>query len=290
MSKTGLWAIAGVAVLTLFYLVYLAATFEAPTGTTTVVLPVAAPQETAPAREIPQPAMPSTAVTSAPDAATVSGNSAVAVAPAPVEVPVFEAPELSIANLPPLNDSDSFVLEGLQAIQNSVAIVPLLANEQFVRKFVVFVENVSREGFPQTELPYRPLEQEMPVTNIDDNLFLMAPAAHARFDQVVDTFIAMDTEQILILYRTLSPLLQQAYAEIGFRDENFDDTLRRALMEVVNATPPEGPFQLVKPSVMYLYADSSIENLSEVNKQLIRLGPENTAKLQDKLRQFLRQL
>jgi hypothetical protein len=41
---------------------------------------------------------------------------------------------------------------------------------------------------------------------------------------------------------------------------------------------------------MYLYADSRIENLPAVNKQLIRLGPENAAKLQDQLRQFVLEL
>ena len=39
MSKFGLWVVAAIAVFTLLYLVYLAATFEAPTGTTTVVVP-----------------------------------------------------------------------------------------------------------------------------------------------------------------------------------------------------------------------------------------------------------
>ena len=39
MSKSGLWAIAAIACLTLLYLVYLAATFEAPAGRTTAVIP-----------------------------------------------------------------------------------------------------------------------------------------------------------------------------------------------------------------------------------------------------------
>jgi hypothetical protein len=85
-------------------------------------------------------------------------------------------------------------------------------------------------------------------------------------------------------------LFQQAYAEIGFRDVNFDDTLRRAITNVLSTADVEGPFQLVKPSVMYLYADASIENLQEVHKQLIRIGPENTEKLKAKLRQILIQL
>jgi hypothetical protein len=39
-----------------------------------------------------------------------------------------------------------------------------------------------------------------------------------------------------------------------------------------------------------LYADASIENLQEVHKQLIRIGPENTEQLKAKLRQILIQL
>lgn len=290
MSKTGLWAIAGVAVLTLLYLVYLAATFEAPEGTTTVAIAPPTVPTPVPVRETPSPALQTSPVQSTPDAATVNSNSPVVVAPVPVEVPAVAEPSGPDIELPTLNDSDTFVLEGLRAMQNGVALVRLLANEQLVRKFVVFVENVSRGGFPQTELPYRAIGQEMPVSNIDDDLYVMDAGAHARFDQVINTFVALDTDQAMSLYRTLSPLFQQAYAEIGFRDVNFDDTLRSALTRVISANVVEGPFQLVKPSVMYLYADSRIESLQAVNKQLIRLGPQNSEKLKDKLRQFLQQL
>lgn len=290
MSKTGLWAIAGVAVVTLLYLVYLAATFVAPQGTTTVSIPAPVAETQAPVQEVPRPVLQSSQVQSAPAVAAVSSDTPVAVAPTPIEVPAVAVPETPEINLPPLNESDSFVLDGLRAMQNGVALVRLLANEQLVRKFVVYVENVSRGGFPQTELPYRPLGKEMPVSNIDDNLYVMDPSAHARFDDVVNTFVALDTQQAMVFYRALSPLFQQAYAEIGFRDVNFDDTMRRALTRVISASDVEGPLQLVKPKVMYLYADSRIETLSAVNKQLVRLGPENSEKLKDKLRQFLQEL
>ena len=54
-----------------------------------------------------------------------------------------------------------------------MALVNALAEDQIVRKFVVFVENISRGEFPQTGLPYKGLGQEMPVSEIDDNLFVM---------------------------------------------------------------------------------------------------------------------
>jgi len=115
-------------------------------------------------------------------------------------------------------------------------------------------------------------------------------ASHARFDQVIDTFIAIDSDAAMGFYRMLSPLFQQAYAEIGFREVSFDETLRDAINIVLRTSHIDGPYQLVKPSVMFLYADASIENLQEVHKQLIRIGPNNAAQLKVKLRQFLTQL
>jgi len=291
MSKTGLWAIAGVAVFTLLYLVYLAFTFETPQGTTTVVIPAPAsiqPEEPPPATV--RPSQPQTRVLQPEPEPPVLASGDVVVAPPPVEISPPEPVQIPTVQLPSLNESDEFLFAELRALQNGAALLRTLASEQIVRKFVVLVENLSRGEFPQTGLPYRRLGQEMPVSNIDENLFLMDESAFARFDQVIDTFVAIDTDQAMTLYRMVSPLFQQAYGEIGYRDVNFDDTLRSAIRNVLRTSNVEGPYQLVKPSVMYLYADASIENLQDVHKQLIRIGADNSDKLKAKLRQFLMQL
>ncbi|MCH8265505.1 MAG: DUF3014 domain-containing protein [Proteobacteria bacterium] len=291
MSKFGLWAIAGIAVSTLLYLVYTAFTFEAPAGTTTVVI---APPGLQPIVEQPPPSnLPEIRLQPEPEPPVIAASEPV-VETLPVEVvepePVAAEPDSAVVQLPKLNDSDSFVFEGLRAFSNGVAVIRLLASDQLVRKFVVLVDNISRGEYPQTGLPYRGIEQEMPVQNIDENLFVMDASAHGRFDQIIDIFVALDTDQAVTLYRTLSPLFQQAYAEIGFRNVNFDDTLRSAVNIILRTPYIEGPYQLVKPSVMYLYADASIENLQNVQKQLIRIGPENTEKVKAKLRDFVLQL
>ena len=228
-----------------------------------------------------------------PPPVAVTAIEEVEVAPPPEEVEIVVEPEVNIEDdadvmqLPSLNGSDSFVFDGLRAIQNGAVLVDLLARDQIVRKFVVFVENISRGEFPQTGLPYRALGQDMPVRNIDDNLFVMDESAHARFDYAVQTFVSLDAESAMAFYRTLSPLFQQAYAEIGFRNVSFDDTLRAAINNVLRTTNMEGPYQLVRPSIMYLYADASIENLQEVHKQLLRIGADNTILLKAKLREFV---
>jgi len=292
MSKFGIWVVAAIAVFTLLYLVYLAATFEAPTGTTTVIVPATAVQSVAEPAPVITPTLPQTRLQPREEPPAVAATPVIIDAPVEVEIaaPILEDLPTALVELPSLNDSDDFVFEGLRALQNGAALIRVLADEQLIRSIVVFVDNISRGEFPQTSLPYQRIEQEMSVRNIDENLFVMEANAHDRFNQLIDTFVAVDTDQAMTLYRTLQPLFQQAYAEIGSRNVNFDDTLRSAINAVLRSPNTEGPYQLVKPSVMFLYADASIENREEMQKQLIRIGPENTEKLKAKLRQFSEQL
>ena len=307
MAKSGLFVIAAVAILTLFSLVYFALTVDSPEGTTTLVIepPVSVVENSPTSSPSPAPStqpnspLPQIRLQPQQEPASVAiSEPEIAMLPEEVEQaeltpepePELDEYDTNAIELPNLTDSDPFVFETLQTLQNGIALVNALAEDQIVRKFVVFVENISRGEFPQTGLPYKGLGQEMPVSEIDDNLFVMDQVAHSRFDQVVGTFVETDTDAAVIIYRMLSPLFQQAYAEIGFRNVSFDETLRAAINNVLRTTNMEGPYQLVKPSVMYLYADSSIENLAEVHKQLLRIGPDNTSALKAKLREFLTRL
>ena len=278
MSKAGIWSIAAIAVCTFLYLVYLAVAFEPPRGTTTVILPTPAAEiEVIEPRPVPTRITPSTPAAAA----------SVEVEPIVVDVVEVEAPVAEAAvDLPRLNGSDSFVAEKISELSSGTSLLGYLVDEQLVRRAVVLVENISRGQYPQTALPYKPIVEEMQVSSDDGRLFTMEAASYTRFDAAVAAFVALDTEQTVGLYRLLSPLLQQAYAEIGFRDAEFEQALIKAIDAVLSAPEIEGPFQLVKPSVMYLYADTRLEELANMNKQLIRLGPENSARLKAKLREF----
>lgn len=278
MSKAGIWSIAAIAVCTFLYLVYLAVAFEPPRGTTTVILPTPAAEiEVIEPRPVPTRITPSTPAAAA----------SVEVEPIVVDVVEVEASVAEAAvDLPRLNDSDSFVAEKISELSSGTSLLGYLVDEQLVRRAVVLVENISRGQYPQTALPYKPIVEEMQVSSDDGRLFTMEAASYTRFDAAVAAFVALDTEQTVGLYRLLSPLLQQAYAEIGFRDAEFEQALIKAIDAVLSAPEIEGPFQLVKPSVMYLYADTRLEELANMNKQLIRLGPENSARLKAKLREF----
>ncbi len=284
MKKIGFLIIAGVAILSLVALVWLSLGSSEPSGaTTTFTVDAPVPQRPEPA---PAPASRTIAPPVTPAATAVEPPAE----PEPViEAPVEPEPEPAgpEVELPGLNGSDGFVRERLQALSGGAALLGLITDEQLIRRFVVFVENISRHEFPQTDLPYRPIGADMPVRELDQNLFLMEEGAHSRFDGFIDAMTAVDTGQAYALYILLRPLFQQAYAEIGYRGRDFDDTLRLAINNVLQATDSEGPYQLVKPSVMYLFADSELENADAVHKQLIRIGPRNSTRLMGKLAEFV---
>lgn len=284
MKKIGFLIIAGVAILSLVALVWLSLGSSEPSGaTTTFTVDAPVPQRPEPA---PAPASRTIAPPVTPAVTAVEPPAE----PEPViEATVEPAPEPAgpEVELPGLNSSDGFVRERLQALSDGAALLSLITDEQLIRRFVVFVENISRHEFPQTDLPYRSIGADMPVRELDRNLFLMEEGAHGRFDGFIDAMTAVDTGQAYALYTLLRPLFQQAYAEIGYRSRDFDDTLRLAINNVLQATDSEGPYQLVKPSVMYLFADSELENADAVHKQLIRIGPRNSTRLMGKLAEFV---
>jgi hypothetical protein len=185
--------------------------------------------------------------------------------------------------LPPLNDSDGAVLTRLAGLEMGASLLRMLAPDDIIRKFVVFTYNVAQGELPQVDYPLRDVEGDVVVQEIDDNLYQMQPATHRRFDNLVDTLVALEPQQAMAVYRALRPLFQEAYAELGLGSGNFDEVLVQAIDRIMNADTATGPFQLIKPSVMYLYAEGRIEDMSPVAKQLLRLGPENTEKLKGRL-------
>ncbi|MDO9319603.1 MAG: DUF3014 domain-containing protein [Gammaproteobacteria bacterium] len=280
MANKSLAIIAAIAVIGLLFLVYLAATFETPEGTRTVAIETPVPIAPAPVeRVIPPEPVAQTVIDPAP-----------AVVQTLIEVPPEPAVIEEVVELPTLNLSDAFVLTRLGALETGARLLELLSSEELVRRFVVFVENVSQGSLPQLEYPVRRLQQPMAVREIDENLYEMQTVSYQRYTPLIDALTAVNPEQALAIYRVLKPLFQEAFAEIGYPNRNFDEVVIRAIDNVLNAQTAEGPFQLVKPKIMYVYADAGVESMTPVEKQLLRMGPQNAEKLKAALTQYREQL
>ena len=208
----------------------------------------------------------------------------------PEPVMVIEEPPTEPDPLPGLNDSDRFVQAELGELDNANAVLRQLASAQIIRKFVVLVDGMSRGDIPDRDLPVTALQTEMTVNEQGENLFLLDPVSYNRFNLLVNTFAAIDSATIAEKLDEWDPLFESAYAELGYPDRTFDMALNQAIRNVLQARVPAGDILLTRPSVHYHFADPALESLTDLEKLLIRMGPENAATVQRKVRDISNRL
>ncbi len=197
------------------------------------------------------------------------------------EVP--STPEVQPVVLPPLNSSDDYVREQVSALSPGMA--EWLKQEDLVRRFAVVVDNARVGDYPRKQLGFLTPTDKFPVQLQGDQIYLDRDGYH-RFDTSVDVAISVDPQRAAALLRTLSPLLVESLKELGVTDPDPAAAMREGI-ELVLATPDvEGNIELVQPKVYYLFADPKLEALKPLQKQLLRMGPQNLARIKSYLMQI----
>ncbi len=199
--------------------------------------------------------------------------------PVIVDEPI--TPEIVENPLPSLDESDIWLQEKLQAMTWRKELLKLIIDEDMIRRFVVFTDN-----FAQGQLAYEHSPLVQPQTHFSaietdtltpDNsqIWLWDETVTRRFSLYVDLLRSFDSEGLVNWYGELKPLIDKAYAELGYPDENFTQVLQDAITRVLDMEIPKQPIELVRPSVMYRYKDPELEALSDADKLLLRIGKEN---------------
>ena len=186
--------------------------------------------------------------------------------PPPAPPPVVEPME-EIA-LPALDESDSLVRNLVAALTSHPAFAAWLIPDQLVRTFVLVVENVADGNNPAARLtPLRPTQRfrvrgEAQQLGVD-------PASYARYNTHAEIVASINPVGAAELYRRLYPLITEAYAELGHPDGGFDDTLLRALRNLLEVPVLERDVTLVPRATFFEFVDDEIEDLYSVQKQFL---------------------
>lgn len=207
--------------------------------------------------------------------------------PPPAPPPVVEPAE-EIA-LPALDESDSLVRNLVAALTSHPAFAAWLIPDQLVRTFVLVVENVADGNNPAARLtPLRPTQRfrvrgEAQQLGVD-------PASYARYNTHAEIVASINPVGAAELYRRLYPLITEAYAELGHPDGGFDDTLLRALRNLLEVPVLERDVTLVPRATFFEFVDDEIEDLHSVQKQFLGMGPRNVRAVQASLLDIAREL
>ena len=185
--------------------------------------------------------------------------------------------------LPRLDDSDKLVRDGVVSLTRNEAINGWLGPSQLIRRCVAFIDNAAHGNVSRTEVPFLAPDKPFKAQKISNEEFLMDPASYDRYNQVTNIFASIDSKRAAQFYVLVKPLFEKAYAELGYPNKDFDKVIFSAISRLLETPVIHGPIKLVRPSVMYKYANPRLESLSAVQKQLIRMGPENTKAIKAKL-------
>lgn len=206
--------------------------------------------------------------------------------------------------LPALPDADSRVRDAVSGLTGSGAAGEFLQLDGFVRRAVATVDNLPRGHAAPALWPVRPtggrLVLEEAVPGAGDTRTL-SPQNSARYSAFVRFAEAVDPAAGAKVYARLYPLFQQAYEELGYPGQYFNDRLVAVIDHLLAAPEREGPLAIravqvrgevpsERPWVRYEFADPALEELSAGHKLMLRVGPENAQRLKAVLRKWRAQV
>jgi hypothetical protein len=206
-----------------------------------------------------------------------------------IEHPIEGTPAPAAAPLPALAESDPSLQEALAGLFGSASFDLLFHPQDIVRHFVATIDNLPRKTVAQRVMPIKPVTGAFRTSGPEGSTVVGLDNA-ARYSPYVRALEAVDSARLVALYVRFYPLFQQAYAELGYPSRYFNDRVFEVIDHLLATPDVRGPIALVQPKVMYEYADPTLQDLSAGQKMLVRMGPENEAKVKAKLRELKKAL
>jgi DUF3014 family protein len=200
-----------------------------------------------------------------------------------IQNPVPPAPEGRA--LPALNDSDQELKDSLVGLLGPKPIEQFLVPENVVRHIVATVDNLARNKVAVELRPIKATPGDTIVATQGDITTLSAENS-ARYAPFIKVVQASDPKTLAAVYFRLYPLFQQAYEDLGYPGQYFNDRLVQVIDNLLEAPDVKGPIQLTQPKVFFEYADPSLQSRSPGQKLMIRMGSANAAIVKAKLRAF----
>ena len=195
--------------------------------------------------------------------------------------------QTDVPQIPPveLDKSDELVRQLAAELSAHPRLGVWLGSEQLIRRFVAAVDNIANGLSPRPHISFFMPDAEYMTIKRGD-LLVADPDGYNRYNPVVDVFVSLDSKKCVSLFRGFKSLLQEAYRDLGYPDEDFEGTLLKAILELLRAPVVDGTIVVEKTVISYKMLDPKLENLSEAQKHLLRMGPENVEAIQKKLREM----
>lgn len=188
-----------------------------------------------------------------------------------------------------LNHSDQAVRELIAAAQVPSVFREWSQQKELLRSVVAAVDNIAQGQNPTVQLAFLAPEQKFSVIEKNGSTWL-DPQSFRRYDALINVFMAIPDETLIFWYRKLRPTLETAFKELGYPGITFSQRLKQAIEQLEQVPVIREGLPLEKKILSYAFADIKLEELNPAQKHLLRLGPQNVARIQNKIRILVSEL
>lgn len=181
--------------------------------------------------------------------------------------------------LPDLNNSDDFIRDRLLLINKKPEFSKWVKTDDLIRRTASYLDGLSNGVMLSKVFPLTAPEGKFSTHKNNDSIWLNA-GNYERYDRSINTLSSIDMASMAKMFHFTRPLLETAFSEMGYNPRQMDGIILQSI-DVILATPVIAePIRLSRDSVVYKFADPSLESLLPLQKQLLRTGPENTQRIQ----------
>lgn len=254
----------------------------APTGDDAPTEPIASKESTdTPVAPRPEPA---TVIAEAPDIPEAEPEEEPEASMDPVEEPIAEEtpPEPEPEPAPPTPEELDAMLRTAIDEAGITAPEPLRASLRapyLLDRGVSSMDQLARGLVPTRTLNLPRPKGAFPTTR-DGQAYRVDPAGYDRYDRLVTAITSLPVDTLADFFHRFREELSAAYATLGYPDDAMDNTLIAALDAIIGAPVREDPPRLRSKGAVWAYEDTALESASDLHKQLLRAGPDNTRALQ----------
>jgi hypothetical protein len=218
------------------------------------------------------------------------------VEPSPPELPAAPEAEVEELPLPPLATSDPEANAAAAGLVGAEAASRYLVSEAVIPKFVATVDVLDGRKVPPNlqavagpagsfEANVDPDPPSVIRNEVGDPIpqFVIDPVNYQRYTPYVEMLEEIEPAEAAATLERYQPLLDEAFRQLGYPDGDFGQRLRSIIDELLATPDVDGPVRLIKPEAYYLFADEELEALSAGQKILLRMGPDNAARVKARL-------
>lgn len=198
---------------------------------------------------------------------------------APAEEEASSEVEVQTPTLPRLDSSDTFFRDLLLSDKPNTDIISWLQVDDLIRRTASYLDGLARGSMLSKIFPLTNPQGKFTTHQQGDMIWLNA-GNYERYDSTVNAIMSLDMQRIAAIFHLIRPLLEKAFAELGYQPRQMDGIILRSIDNILATPVIVEPLQLYSESVTYKFSDPKLEALLPIQKQLIRTGPENTQRIQ----------